>query len=173
LTTIPASGGFIRHHEQYNEQLASPHKNLNCVSCHNPHKRAEFSIHTTCNDCHPDIAAAYKGSVMDKRDVTCVDCHMPFASKSAVAFSPYKGDIRTHLFRINTKHGAEMFTEDGKFVLLDGDGQGAVTLGFSCVQCHTDKSFSWVEGKAKNFHQRGANYRTVRASQREGRQLSD
>lgn len=41
---IPAKGGFIRHHEQYNELLASPHKSMNCVTCHDPHKRAELAI---------------------------------------------------------------------------------------------------------------------------------
>ena len=53
--TIPAKGGFIRHHEQYNEFLASPHKDLSCVTCHDPHTKAEFSITTECADCHPDI----------------------------------------------------------------------------------------------------------------------
>lgn len=46
---IPAGNGFIQHHEQYNEQLAGPHKDLSCVSCHNPHKKARFSIkHKDC-----------------------------------------------------------------------------------------------------------------------------
>ena len=34
--TIPASGGFIRHHEQYNEHLAGPHASFDCTACHNP-----------------------------------------------------------------------------------------------------------------------------------------
>lgn len=46
--TIPASGGFIRHHEQYNEILASPHAALDCVDCHNPHKKSSLSIVETC-----------------------------------------------------------------------------------------------------------------------------
>jgi len=47
---IPASGGFIRHHEQYNEFLASPHASFtniygeDCVRCHNPHKRAGQNV---------------------------------------------------------------------------------------------------------------------------------
>jgi hypothetical protein len=156
--TIPASGGFIRHHEQYNEHLASPHSELTCVNCHDPHKKGEFSLHTTCADCHADYAESYAGSVMDVRGVACEDCHMPFASKSAQALGPHQGDIRTHLFTINTKRNAEMFTADGSLVLLDAHGKGAVTLDFACQRCHTDKSFQWIEGKAKNFHNRGPNY---------------
>jgi len=153
--TIPASGGFIRHHEQYNEQLASPHKDLDCDDCHDPHVKSEFSIHTTCEDCHANYADTYAGTTMDVRGVDCIDCHMPFAAKSAAALGPNKGDIRSHLFRINTERGAEMFTPDGKFVLLDAYDQGALTLDFACQVCHTDKSMSWIEGKAKNFHGRG------------------
>jgi hypothetical protein len=154
--TIPASGGFIRHHEQYNEQLASPHRDVACVECHNPHKKAEFSIVTPCAGCHQDVAASYAGTTMDVRGVACEDCHMPMASKSAAAAGPFQGDIKTHLFRINVEKDAQMFTDDGKFVLLDGRGQGAVTLDFACRQCHTDKDSGWIAGKAKNFHQRGS-----------------
>ncbi len=152
--TIPARGGFIRHHEQYNEQLASPHRNLDCVSCHNPHKKSEFSIRATCSDCHDDYAEAYEGTPMEIAGVLCEDCHMPFASKSAEVLGPFMGDVRTHLFRINTDRDGQMFTDDGNFVLLDGDGQGAVTLDFACQGCHRDKSFGWIAGQAKKFHLR-------------------
>jgi hypothetical protein len=155
--TIPARGGFIRHHEQYNEHLASPHRELKCVDCHNPHKKAEFSIVSSCGNCHEDVAASYSGTTMDVRGVGCEDCHMPKASKSAVAFGPYQGDVETHLFRINVARNGQMFTDDGNFVLLDDQGQGAVTLDFACRQCHTDEGSGWLAGKAKNFHQRGKN----------------
>jgi hypothetical protein len=153
--TIPASGGFIRHHEQYNEQLASPHYALDCGSCHNSHKKVEFSIVNKCEDCHGEVADAYAGTSMGAVGVDCIDCHMPYASKSAVAFSANKGDVRTHLFEINVDKNGEMFTADGGAVLLDDDGQGAVTLNFACGDCHRDKSSNWLAGKAKNFHQRG------------------
>jgi mono/diheme cytochrome c family protein len=94
---------------------------------------------------------------MDVRGVGCEDCHMPKASKSAVAFGPYQGDVETHLFRINVARNGQMFTDDGNFVLLDDQGQGAVTLDFACRQCHTDEGSGWLAGKAKNFHQRGKN----------------
>jgi hypothetical protein len=79
------------------------------------------------------------------------------ASKSAAAAGPFQGDIKTHLFRINVEKDAQMFTDDGKFVLLNRQGQGAVTLDFACTQCHTDEDSGWLAGKAKNFHQRGRN----------------
>ncbi len=50
-------------------------------------------------------------------------------------------------------------TADGNFVALDGDGQGAVTLNFSCGDCHRNKSANWIAGHAKNFHQRGTKSR--------------
>jgi hypothetical protein len=157
--TIPAKGGFIRHHEQYNEHLASPHRDVACVDCHNPHKKAEFSIVETgtCASCHQGVAASYAGTTMDVRGVACEDCHMPMASKSAVAVGPYQGDVKTHLFRINVEKNGQMFTDDGAFVLLDNQGQGAVTLDFACRQCHTEEGTGWLAGKAKNFHQRGRN----------------
>jgi len=151
---IPASGGFIRHHEQYNEQLASPHKVLDCVSCHNPHKKGEFSIVKSCETCHDSVADSYAATPMEAVGVECEDCHMPFASKSAAALGPYKGDVRTHLFRINTDEDGELFTADGKFVALDDEGQGALNLDFACRSCHPDKAQNWLAGKAKNFHQR-------------------
>jgi hypothetical protein len=162
--TIPASGGFIRHHEQWNEQLASPHRDLDCVDCHNPHKKAEFSIVRDCASCHEDVAASFAESTHDVRGVGCEDCHMPMATKSAAAAGPYQGDVKTHLFRINVVRKAQMFTDDGKFVLLDDRGQGAVTLDFACKQCHTDEGTGWIAGRAKNFHQRGS-----KAGRRAGR----
>lgn len=152
LATIPASGGFIRHHEQYNELLASPHQNFRCVTCHNPHKKGEFSITRTCADCHPTLAAEYAMTEMGSVDVTCEDCHMAMATKSAAALGPFKGDLMTHLFSINVSKNAEMFTGDGKFVALDSQGQGAVTLDYACKDCHPDKSDIWLRNYAENFH---------------------
>ncbi len=161
IATIPASGGFIRHHEQYNEQLASPHQNFRCVTCHNPHKRAEFSIVRTCSDCHPSQAASYAMTSMGAVGVTCEDCHMPYASKSAQALGPYKGDVRTHLFSINSAKNGEMFTEGGGFVLLDAEGQGAVTLDFACMDCHPNRNMNWLAKNAKDFHDQDAGGKTA------------
>ena len=135
--TIPAKGGFIRHHEQYNELLASPHKSFDCVTCHDPHKKAEFAIKADCTTCHSNINTEFTGSEMQETGVTCTDCHMPMATKSATALGPYKGDVKTHVFRINTDPSASMFTEDGGFA------KDFVTLDFACLSCHQDEDVQW------------------------------
>jgi hypothetical protein len=84
--------------------------------------------------------------------VECKDCHMPYAGKSANQLGPFEGDLQTHLFYINTDDTASMFTPDGKYVALDQDGKGAVTLDFACVRCHETLTKSDLSAFAKNFH---------------------
>jgi hypothetical protein len=151
--TIPASGGFIRHHEQWNELRASRHELFGCSTCHEPHTRAEFSIQYTCEDCHNRQKVAYEGTPMQVNGVECIDCHMPFATKSAQKLGPFEGDLKTHLFSINTAADANLFTEDGKFVLLDDEGKAGATLDFACQRCHRDRTLDWLSMKAKNFHE--------------------
>jgi len=151
---IPASGGFVKHHEQYNEHLASPHASMKCTTCHNPHKRGEFSIKEgrDCTDCHVAIATSYASNSMADYGVECKDCHMPYASKSANQLGPFEGDVQTHLFYINTDDTASMFTEDGAYVALDQDGKGAATVDFACIRCHETADMSEMATFAKNFH---------------------
>ncbi len=148
---IPAKGGFIRHHEQYNELLASPHKSLNCVTCHNPHKKYKFSIKTKCESCHVSQAKAFKGSSMEAVGVKCVDCHMARATKSAVAYGKFSGDIRTHLFRINTDASAKMFYKEGK----KSFSNDFITLEFACLNCHKNKDKAWASKMARGVHTAG------------------
>jgi len=165
---IPAKGGFIEHREQYNELLASPHKALNCVTCHNPHKKVQFSIKTDCAVCHAKQGKDYAGTVMQIVGVTCVDCHMPRAIKSAVARDKYEGDIRTHVFKINIDPKAEMFYKEPKLdkegkPVIGKDGKpemnefarGFVDLGFACLNCHKNKDITWTAAKAKGIHKYG------------------
>jgi hypothetical protein len=158
---IPASGGFIRHHEQYNTFLASPHAARNCTlsncpteceDCHNPHKRGEFSITTQCEDCHTTVAASYAMTSMYDYGVECKDCHMSYASKSAKALGPHQGDLQTHLFSINIDPTASMFEEGGGRVDLDSNGMGAVTMDFACQRCHETAELSELAKFAKDFH---------------------
>jgi hypothetical protein len=156
--TIPAKGGFIRHHEQYNEHLAGAHGSRDCVMCHNPHSRGEFSIkeNAQCGvSCHRSKLASYMESSMYDYGVTCEDCHMPYATKSAQALGPYEGDVMTHIFRIDTDPAANMFTEDGGFVKLDDNGEAKVTMDFACQRCHETASLSELARFANNFHDRG------------------
>jgi len=150
--TIPASGGFIRHHEQYNEFLAGPHARMSCNTCHDPHVRGEFSITRECNVCHRDIAESYATTTMADYEVECEDCHMPYATKSAQALGVGEGDLQTHIFYIDTDPNANMFTADGKFVNLDDNGKAAVTMDFACKRCHETAELTELAKFAKNFH---------------------
>jgi hypothetical protein len=171
--TIPASGGFIRHHEQYNEMASSGHgpngAAHTCVTCHDPHKSvkvgAKDGIHTDCVDCHNATSPA-AGTIAHNfaanghaGEATCVDCHMPRASKTAVAVNKYTGDIQTHIFKINTAADGEMFSPDGK----TANGSAGVTLGYVCYQCHvdgdgigggvaTELELSDLGAEAENYH---------------------
>ena len=172
---IPASGGFIRHHEQYNEHLASPHASLDCVDCHNPHDKGNLSIWkdgerrewsglepekigagAQCGvDCHSGVMESYSQTSMYDYGVACEDCHMPMASKSAQALGPNQGDVMTHIFYINTDavDRSAMFTEDGGAVLLDDDGKAMVTMDFACQRCHETATLEELSKFAKDFHE--------------------
>jgi hypothetical protein len=147
---IPAGGGFIQHHEQYNEYLAGPHAGkVDCATCHDPHKRAAVSVKKQCADCHPAAAAAYAGSKMQRSGVTCVDCHMPQAGKSAESLGKYVGDVKTHIVKISTAPGDRMFTADGKLAT------GKLTLDFACLPCHGSRDLTWAVANARGIHTRG------------------
>ncbi|MBT8403218.1 MAG: hypothetical protein KJP18_05120 [Gemmatimonadetes bacterium] len=134
---ILASGGFIKHHEQYDEIIASDHVALSCTSCHDSHIGTKYGnaemggITVTCESCHTDVT-----SNAHLVPVDCVSCHMSRASKSARAVHQFEGDIRTHIFEINSDPvgKADMFYVD------DGStfARGFVTLDFACYGCHTD-----------------------------------
>lgn len=174
--TIPAStsssaGTFIRHHEQFNEMNASKKISMDCTDCHDPHKSAHVlpgqdhpagrmpGIKNDCETCHLEYAESYKnndlGSMYSDYGVECRDCHMPFATRSAVArIFDVEGDVRTHLFRINIDPEAEMFNEQGTFA------NGYVTLKQSCYAsgCHDiddpEETLQWAAQRAKLIHAR-------------------
>lgn len=152
--TIPAAGGFIQHHEQYNELLASKHKALECVSCHKPHMSAKFKdgLKVQCETCHAKQAADYKGSMMQLGGVKCADCHMPRATKTAVQKGKFEADIRTHLYKINLDPNAKMFSADGKFA------NGFLTVEYACLTCHGGRTKDWaIEASKKGVHAYGKN----------------
>jgi hypothetical protein len=153
--TVPASDGFVRHQEQYNEHLAGAHGSRDCVMCHDPHKRAEFSIKETAQcgvSCHSSKLESYSKTSMYDYGVTCEDCHMPYATKSAQALGPHQGDLQTHIFYIDTDPDANMFTEGGSFVKLDDNGKAAVTMDFACQRCHETASLEELALFARDFH---------------------
>jgi len=140
---VPASKGFIKHHEQYNELMVSAKSKFKCVTCHDPHKTAKFSIRKECSKCHAKQAKAYKVTTMAKVGVDCKDCHMARASKSAVAMSRNEGDVRTHLFKINLDPAAKQFTEDGK------SSNPYIISQYACLNCHKDKDAAWAQANGK------------------------
>ncbi|MBM3878278.1 MAG: hypothetical protein FJ387_00910 [Verrucomicrobia bacterium] len=157
--TIPASGGFIRHHESYNEFLSSKHAGLSCVSCHNPHVSARRGLPNAmvkdCTDCHSPTRYA---NDPHSAFTDCTTCHMPYATRTAVSVNKYVGDIRTHIFKINTAADGQMFTPDGAFA----NGNTGVTLGYVCYQCHKDAdgvggsegklTLQQLSNRARGFH---------------------
>ena len=161
--TIAASGGFIKHHEQYDELISGGHENLSCNDCHDPHAStinddiaAGSGIIKTCAECHTEA----KYTAKTHNGATCITCHMPKASKSAIKTGDYQGDIKTHIFNINTDENGKLFNAAGDLANVDGLG---VSLDYVCYQCHQDasgkggqntmKSMSTLSTYAKTFHQ--------------------
>jgi hypothetical protein len=160
-TKIDANAGLIKHHEQYEDLLASPHSAFTCKSCHNPHQSTKYQTggykgdSKTCKSCHQNVQIKLEA----KADFTCHSCHMPFAVKSALSStSPYvggtvqKGDLRTHINRISTDPNWKMFTDDGAFIRLDNKNKAHLTLDYTCLSCHSDKDKTWAFSHAKNIH---------------------
>ncbi len=168
---IPASGGYIRHHEQFNEMKASKHgdgvgADLECGTCHDTHIALLYpgaagtglsAIKVECETCHPNHEVLLNGQ---PKPIECEDCHMPNAAKSAVGTqegSGWKGDVASHIWAINTAAVPRdsMFTPDGGQVRLDAEGHAAITLDFVCLPCHQDKDLQWAAGWAPNAHNGG------------------
>jgi hypothetical protein len=137
--TVPASGGFIRHHEQYDELFQSKHSVINCVTCHDPHEGViqlrQTGVQTTrtqCADCHFREEKYQNIEIHQLVNVSCIDCHMPHVTKSAVGDADrFAGDIRTHMMAINYELESQ-FTEDGLFALPQ------LSLDFACRSCHIE-----------------------------------
>jgi len=153
---IPASGGFVKHHEQYNEILSSKHTVLECVDCHDPHKSLHpdepnraLAIRRDCESCHFDYAESFveAGSPHVYAGVECIDCHMPKAGKSAVAESDFfYGDVRSHLFSVNTLADAVQFNEDGTLA------KPYLTLNYMCKNCHRDEDQQSMADHVDEIH---------------------
>ncbi len=160
---IAAKGGFIRHHEQYDEWLHSPHNTAGsgCNDCHDPHASVKYDADAvgqgmllSCEDCHREITYIKHDDSAD-----CVDCHMPKATKSAIAVNAYTGDIRTHIWAINTDAVGKadgMFDAGGGLVLEDLLGMSRVTLDFACYACHRDASGEGGSASSKSLQELSA-----------------
>jgi hypothetical protein len=156
---ILASDGYIVSNTQYAELRASGgHANFACTICHDPHASPAYdpghAIRNACTVCHVDHGlAGHAGAVFTRGDytepLTCVSCHMPFATRTASAATDAvvgdrgrMGDTRTHIFRIDvsTEDCAALFSADQTHVATDAEGRAAVPLGFVCLRCHNNAS---------------------------------
>jgi len=160
---INSSGGFIKHHEQWDEMTSTKHGDagfISCSTCHDPHKRTIWDgdgIIKNCTECHGDK----EGHLNHAEGVSCIDCHMPYAAKSGTkrGDSGYKGDVRSHLLKI-VPSTESMFTEDGKWVKDDETREAALSPHFACLGCHNDdenddipnKSIEQVAAAAAGMH---------------------
>ncbi len=156
---INASGGLIRHHEQHDEMIGvnpddipayahnGPHADLRCVACHDPHTTTVYmdisgdapGMNKQCSQCHNATGIGgrdYELTSGDMAGQSCVSCHMPKMSKSAVGHAavgtgPVTGDLRTHIFRIDLT-ATEQFTASGSHAYPWVTGQ------FACKTCHNN-----------------------------------
>ena len=156
IETVNASGGFIRHHEQYEELFQGKHITLDCVICHDPHqgvvqlRQADMqTTRTQCENCHLD-ESQFQDSQIHPAAAECIDCHMPRMVMSAVGDAEkFTGDIRTHLMRINPQQ-IEQFTEDGSASLSE------IGLNFACRHCHgvtaSERTDEELIEKATDYH---------------------
>ncbi len=156
--SVNASGGFIQHHEQYEELFQSKHATIDCVQCHDPHagviqlRIAEAqTTRTSCENCHFE-KTRYQAVDVHGNFLECIDCHMPRVSKSAVGnAATFTGDLRTHLMAIDPFQIGQ-FTEDGSEALSQ------LSLDFACRHCHnpdgiaSEKTDEELIGAADGYH---------------------
>lgn len=137
---ILAGGGFIQHHEQFDELVNGGKRTFDCTTCHDPHIGTRYGnanaggIVQDCESCHPNELANNQHVVA----VDCENCHMGRGSKSARSVHTFEGDIRTHIFTINTNP----WPKDSMFYFDPGESKtfakDFVTLDVACYSCHTD-----------------------------------
>jgi hypothetical protein len=156
---ILAADGFINAGSQYAELRASGgHADFTCTICHDPHASVVYDrgagVRNDCAACHSDQTMARHGGKTFVRgeyaeELRCASCHMPFATKSVTAAAPAvvgttgrMGDVRSHIFRIDTRNVGfrAMFSRDAAQVATDSLGRAAVTVDFVCLRCHTDET---------------------------------
>jgi hypothetical protein len=74
---------------------------------------------------------------------------MPDTGESAIPRGFMKGDLASHLFKINLDPAAPQLTADKK------NFNGYITLGFACLNCHSDRNAAWAAQYAKGVHRLG------------------
>ncbi len=158
VENVNAKGGFIEHHEQYEELYQSKHITISCVTCHDPHKgvnqlrqAGEQTTRTQCQNCHFKQAQVQNNASHAAMNVACIECHMPRLVKTAWGdAAKFTGDIRTHLMAIDPNL-LNTFTEEGALTT------GQIGLDWACKHCHggglaTEKSDEELQAAAQGYH---------------------
>ncbi len=161
VESVNAKGGFIEHHEQYEELFQGKHVTINCVICHDPHEgvvqlrqAGEQAVRTTCENCHYKQAKVQNSTVHAAMEIACIDCHMPRIVKTATGDAErFQGDIRTHLMAIDPDQIGQ-FSEDGTTALSQ------IGLDFACRQCHVEGGTA-SEKTDEELTERATGYHTV------------
>ncbi|MBN2563196.1 MAG: hypothetical protein JXQ75_19915 [Phycisphaerae bacterium] len=155
-SVIGAADGFVGSNAQWPELRASGgHSDFSCMTCHDPHTSITYdrenAVRNACTACHADVNMASHQDVTFVRsdyqeEMTCESCHMPFSGRSVSEGAAAvvgtnggrMGDVRSHIFRINTANAdySAMFNTGGTRVATDSEGRAAVTLDFVCLRCH-------------------------------------
>jgi len=154
------AGDFNGHHEQYNELVGvtgdGAHASLDCVDCHDPHKRShkvtsaiasalaitdneesaeDRGAVVSCESCHGSKILKYS-----MPGVECVDCHMAEVTKSGTGEKGAwgkMGDVKGHIFKIDPSQILNTRTNSaGKVVATN-----YLTVDYACGKCH-DSSLS-------------------------------
>lgn len=176
---MPWKGGFMRHHQQAEDLSHSPHKNLACKACHNPHRSVVYDdggVKNDCEACHNPNGVGgktYEVNVPAMAGLECTDCHMAFIAKSATVTDAngHRGDVHGHLFRISTEakeawqNVVDKVTGEGfatkedalaaeRFWAQDADGNSVITLDYACLSCHDgpDDDVAWAAEHAAGIH---------------------
>jgi len=132
LDEIPLEGVFLQEYTEANQLLKSSMGVFSCAVCHNPHRSTPLLILKKCESCHQEAAIEYRGSYMELRGVKCIDCHMPPAAVIAEGDPKiYKGDFRSHLFRIDHRGDFPVSEKNGRKV-----NPGYLSVDYACIPCH-------------------------------------
>jgi len=174
--------GYISGNTQVAELRASGgHARFTCGVCHDMHASTTYDrergLRNDCTACHGEMNLAYHEGFRYingdyREDLTCLSCHMPFTGRSSSVGGPGMagvlggriGDVRGHLFRIDTERStiAGMFTEGGTRVAKDATGRAAVTVDFACLRCHNGTGSAFIISAtgamtiARDMHTRAA-----------------
>lgn len=148
---ILASGGLIKDEAQYDELTSAGHGHVRCVTCHNPHRSAKYDPdNAIIIDC---TTACHFETVNHVGPDDCVLCHMPKSVLGAVSSGSgvhLRGDMRSHIFRINADTTQAQFYSDGGQTY----SYGFNGLNFACLSsCHDTRDLAWAASHAGEIHQ--------------------